>query len=143
MDKIREELIKEILKCFFKTVKTIHCDNTFELKPFNLKNQQIEILFLVGKSKKGISVGDLAKSLNVTNGAITQQVDELVERKLLIRKDDENDRRIVNILLSDLAHEKSKILKDHYFKKVGPMFKDLSEDELKSLSNLIKKVKFN
>ena len=78
--------------------------------------------------------------LGVTPGAITQFVDGLVEKDLVRRSEDPNDRRVLRIKLTELAESDFKQFWKDYFTAVSQIFSALSDEEIKQLIGLLSKV---
>lgn len=61
--------------------------------------------YIFEHNTEDIMLKDIAKSVKVTPGAASQMVDFLVKKGLVVRKQNENDRRAVIISLSDKGKE--------------------------------------
>ena len=131
-----QNLIEEIRHVF----KAIAFSNTFDFGKLKLSRPQIGIILIVAKNKEGITVKDLAQTFGVTSGAITQFVDHLVEKNLVIREEDPNDRRSLKIKLSVSGENRLKKLKKNYFASISPMFDSLNNEEIKQLNLLLSKI---
>ena len=101
----------------------------------------MHLLFTIaGRKEQWISVKELAERSSVTPGAITQFVDTLVERGLVAREGDLNDRRVVRLKLTELAkHQFEKFRKEH-LKSMIKIFDVLNDDEIKQLIKLFTKM---
>lgn len=51
------------------------------------------------------SVSDIGDNLGVTNAAASQMLERLVQQGLILRKEDPNDRRVRQIVLTDKGHQ--------------------------------------
>ena len=134
------EEIAEKMQTLFKSAIQRHV-HQHKFEHIAIGRPHIGILFILGQYKNGISINDLAHKLNVTAGAITQVVDKLVENNLVQRHEDKKDRRILKVKLSDFAKNKFGKFRANYIQEMNTMFKDLSDDELSELVNLLKKIK--
>lgn len=83
---------------------------------------------------------ELAEHLCVTSGAVTQFIDDLVEKKLLIREQDPKDRRSVRVRLSEDNREAFGEFKDHYIQSILPRFDKLTMEEMNTLLQLLEKI---
>jgi MarR family transcriptional regulator, organic hydroperoxide resistance regulator len=111
---------------------------------FGISGEQFHILRMINKGEQ--CMGDLSTDLRVTRPAVTQAVDELVVKGLILRKQDKNDRRIIRLemtpageqLLGQLFAKNRAWLADK-LKDVPP--EDLAElvRALNTLKNHIKK----
>jgi DNA-binding MarR family transcriptional regulator len=100
----------------------------------------MHLLFSIADSKEGISVKDLAEGASVTPGAITQFVDILVEKGLVAREGDPNDRRVVRLKLTDQAKNQFAKFKTEHLASMCRIFDVLSEEEIKQLLSIFTKI---
>lgn len=140
------ERLDELFRCLHQNVhgrhNRMHTRHN-EFMPFSdlkLSRRQIFFLFIVAKSKEGISVKDLARFSRVTSGAVTQFIDILIEKKLVKREADPQDRRALKIKLTDYARSRFDNFKKGYFNSISPAFKNLTTEELNTLFYLLEKV---
>lgn len=83
---------------------------------------------------------ELAERSSVTPGAITQFVDTLVERGLVAREGDPNDRRIVRLKLTELAKNQLEKFRQEHLKSMSTIYEALNDDEIKQLIKLFIKM---
>ncbi len=136
----REELIHSLIESMHSIMKGMHGGQGFPFGEFTLNMPQARILFYVARQMKGLSVKELAETLNVTPGAITQFVDVLVEKGLVTRKEDPSDRRILRIKLTKVAQEKFAGFRRDYFTTASRIFGVLTDKEVSQLSGLLSKL---
>ena len=105
-----------------------------------LSPPQWHLLFAIAGRKEGISMKELAEGASVTPGAITQFVDALVERGLVAREGDPNDRRIVRLKLTELAKNQFEKFRNEHLESMRRVFEVLSDDEIRQLIALITKI---
>jgi MarR family transcriptional regulator, organic hydroperoxide resistance regulator len=82
------------------------------------------------------TVGDLADELNMSSSSAAQFTERLVSDNLIVRENDENDRRIVKLSLTEKGIELDDKMKASCLKKVNEIFKDITEEEFKELLRL-------
>jgi DNA-binding MarR family transcriptional regulator len=150
MEKTRAELsqlaLEKIGNVFKSMHKNIHRDNQHcnpLHRPFadvDLSRREIFFIFIVARSKNGISVKDLARFSQVTSGAVTQFIDSLISKNIVQREVDEQDRRIIRIKLTDFAKSKFENFKHGYFSTISPIFSNLTDQELHTFINLLDKI---
>ena len=136
----RQELLRTLIENLTKTIHSINTGNSFPFGKLMLKKQQIMILFFIYEKKNMTSVKDIATFLNVTPGAITQLVDNLVEKKLVSRGRNVNDGRIINITLTLNTEKQFNKFKNDYLAAASKLFDKLSNQELKQFMKLIEKI---
>lgn len=132
-------LQKQIIQNTFDLIKNI------ELKSYRkgeLSPLQVRTLVFI-QDKGCVKSSDLAKQFNVTPATITAQIDKLVRNGWLDRCDDGNDRRVINITLTEKADKEVDKLVDQTIKRYEWIFKSLSKDEQKTFLNLVVKINQN
>lgn len=100
---------------------------------------QIRTLVFV-KQKECVKPSLLAKEFNVTPATITAQIDKLVENKWLDRCYDEDDRRVVNISLTEKAVKEVDTLIDQTLRRYEWISTPLTKKEQEQLLMLITKI---
>jgi DNA-binding MarR family transcriptional regulator len=76
------------------------------------------------------SAADLARQMCHDAGAVTRLLDQLEGRGLVERVRDTNDRRIVNLVLTEGAQDLAQKLKPKVVKVLNAVLEDFSPDEL-------------
>jgi len=105
-----------------------------------LSPPQAHLLFIIGHKKEGISVKELAEISSVTPGAITQFIDTLVERGLVAREGDPNDRRIVRLKLTEQARNQMEKVRKEHITAMSKVFEALTDEEIQQLTALLVKI---
>ena len=139
MKDTREYLLQKTIEQLFYVMRKVHKEVAPQ-KPV-LSPPQARLAFIIsGFGEEGVSAKDLAERSCVTPGAITQFVDQLIEKGLVKRETDPNDRRIVRLKVTPAAESRMNKLKKDFFSSASQMFDVLSDDELKQLIALLEKV---
>jgi DNA-binding MarR family transcriptional regulator len=135
----RENLLQQLIEGLFSIMKQIHRDagpHDHSLSP-----PQARLIFVMAKyPDKGLSVKELAKIVDITPGAITQFMDVLIKKNLVIREEDADDRRIVRLKLTPEANKQMEKVRHTFLTASIQKFKVLNDDELKQLNDLLAKV---
>jgi DNA-binding MarR family transcriptional regulator len=76
----------------------------------------------------------------VTVSNLTGIVDRLEEKKLVVRKRDENDRRVVHVVLTDKGAKLYKSTIPQFEKSVAEVFAALGKAEQKQLSAILRRL---
>ena len=105
-----------------------------------LSPPHLNLLFAIAHQPKGASVKDLAEFTGVTPGAITQFVDVLVEKGLVMREGDTVDRRVVRLKITPLALGQFEKFRQEHLASFSKVFDVLTEDEIKQLLALMEKI---
>lgn len=91
--------------------------------------------------KKGdISQKDMQDKLHVKSGTISESINKLEKKGLLIRQYDENDRRKRVLHLTEKGKKDVETYTKDYQKEVIQFFDVLSDDEKKELEEILKKL---
>ena len=86
------------------------------------------------------TMGDVAAKLCVSKGAATQILDVLVAKKLVQRRLDQHDRRVVRLQLTTQSQQITDHFQQYMAETVADLFAVLSDAELAQLDQLIDKV---
>jgi MarR family transcriptional regulator, organic hydroperoxide resistance regulator len=138
-DRIREELQQQLLERIFTLMKQLHRGVSHHATL--LSPPQARLAFTIAKyPDKGISVKELAKTAEITPGAITQFVDVLIMKDLVRREEDRNDRRIVRLKLTASGKSQIETLRQEFMASAARKFSVLSTEEIQQLISLLSKV---
>lgn len=143
MNNGRQKIIEEILQTMAKIRGSFHHGHGPLFAEHGVGMPHLKMLFCIGQSPDGISVKELAKNFQITPGAVTQCLDRLIEKGLVERFEDKDDRRIVRIRISIKAKEHFKKMKQFHRKKMDKLFVNLTDEELRQLSNILQKIILN
>jgi len=139
MDNDRKKLIEKIIE----SIHAIKREITLEMHTFfneiSITHPQWIVLHLVKKSKN-INIKDLANLLDITSSAATQIVNGLVNKGLLLRKRNPDDRRTLKIELSEKSKSQFDSIKSKNFKALSSLFDVLDNDELSKYCELNNKI---
>ena len=141
-----------------KTTAEIMADITSELLDFCLNNQE-KIAINLGltvsefktlrllKKDQMISVGDLAKKMNLSNSRLTRIIDGLFLKSIIRRDIGTHDRRVMEIMLTKEGLKITQNLNEQYIKSqqyIVDHFEPGSEkDVLAALMNLSNAIKLS
>jgi MarR family transcriptional regulator, organic hydroperoxide resistance regulator len=94
------ELARMILETFPSIMRKLMHGIHRKVKDSNLNKSQYRTLFLVHYHKES-TMGEISRHMNMEKGSFTGVVDSLIEQGLLKRKQDGQDRRKVNLEISE------------------------------------------
>ena len=136
----RNEFQKLLINILY-TGSWLSLKNAEMLRPYNLTIQQYNVLrILRGQFPKPATINLIIdRMLDKTSNA-SRIVDKLIEKELVTRSLSEDDRRCVDVLITDtglallkeIEHDEMKFLKT---------FSNLTADEAKELNNLLDKLR--
>ena len=107
--------------------------------PINLTSNQFTILQILSTGGK-FQISDLARLLDISNAAISKNIDRLEHLKLVVRQTKPGDRRSLDIIL---LSEGLKILRNYdqiHSTKQELLLEQFSDPEKLALLDLVKKV---
>lgn len=135
---MQEELIQGIVENMAKCQRP----GAGGWQKLGVSHGQASMLYLLAYHGQS-SVKQVSEYLGVSKSAVSQLVDPLVDKDLIIRRPDENDRRIAQLSLSPAGARFLKKLARHKFAGLRTALESLSPDELKSLHRIYKKMAKN
>lgn len=100
---------------------------------------QFYVLATIGYAG-GLPFGEIGAKMMVTVSNLTGIVDRLEVKKLVSRKRDENDRRVVHVVLTDKGAKLYKATIPVFEKSVAEIFATLDAAEQKELSALLRRL---
>lgn len=115
-----------------------------ELKEYGIYEPQYNVLrTLRGAKGRPISVNEILDQMVQRSSNVTRIVDKLAAKELVERTLCSDDRRKMDIVITDKGLELLKILDRKVHALHKPMMKNLSPKEADTLKHLIKKLKGN
>ena len=133
----REMLIGSVTERMGSLIRSIYASQEFQFGKTKVGGQYIRILFFLVRNKEGVSVKQLAETLHVTSGAVTQFIDALVSKRLVTRGEDSVDRRMHRLRLSESAIRDFGDFQRLYNEIVNRAFAPLDDEELRKLAALL------
>ncbi len=137
------ELIQQSLyKLSMKNKHDFSLSNMKEKFP-DLSHQEIRLLvtiFVSSTRNEKISASYLAKTYGVTTAAIMHKLEILEDCGYIIRKQDEMDKRIKYIEISDKLKECTSDLKTYNDKNIENIVKVLGDEDSKTLIRILNKL---
>ena len=110
-----------------------------ELARVDLTPPQFYVLATIGYAGS-LPFGEIGAKMMVTVSNLTGIVDRLEEKKLVTRKRDQNDRRVVHVLLTEKGAKLYKTTIPLFEGSVSQIFSTLDRAQQKELSALLRKL---
>ncbi len=120
---------RELLGIFTKAVQAL----TIQVESFKYKGQQLgQTLFILDyiSRNEGCIMSDIVKELRLTPSTATRQTDQLVDLKLVHRKQSVSDRRKVELSLTTQGKKISRQFLNHRMENIRPILDSLTGQEL-------------
>ena len=132
----REELVQEIIE---NIARCQRFGKTPLWKESGLSHSQVGMLFMLSHYKQ-LQVKQIADYLGITKSAASQLLEPLSQRGLVARQIDPKDRRIAHFKLSPAGVKLLKRINKFKFAGFRSRLENLSDDELKQLAGLSRKM---
>ena len=110
-----------------------------DLEKQGLTPPQFYVLATIGYAG-GLPFGEIGAKMMVTVSNLTGIVDRLEEKKLVLRKRDEHDRRVVRVILTEKGAKLYKSTIPLFEKSVSAIFARVDNRQQKELSGLLRKL---
>jgi DNA-binding MarR family transcriptional regulator len=110
-----------------------------DLEKAGLTPPQFYVLATIGYAG-GLPFGEIGAKMMVTVSNLTGIVDRLEEKKLVMRKRDEHDRRVVHVVLTDKGTKLYKSTIPVFEKSIAQIFARIESPQQKELSTLLRRL---
>jgi DNA-binding MarR family transcriptional regulator len=110
-----------------------------DLEKQGLTPPQFYVLATIGYAG-GLPFGEIGAKMMVTVSNLTGIVDRLEEKKLVSRKRDERDRRVVHVVLTEKGAKLYKTTIPLFEKSISAIFAAVDRTQQKELSALLRKL---
>ena len=131
-DEVVQGIVENLARCQKPAMKAVW-------KDMGLSHAQMSMLYLLHYHKRS-NVKQISEYLGITKSAVTQLMEPLADKKLIDRRTDPADRRIVHLSLSVKGKTTLKKMARHKFAGLRARLKTLSDDELRRLSEICRKL---
>lgn len=141
----RGETLAEDLVLWKKLFRTIEMIRNYNVRSCRIKRSgkdlsmtQMQIIgCVVFSPEQKVRVRDISDELGLTPGAVSQQVEKLVQMDFLDRKADEHDRRAVCITLSENGRELYSDVEVFYSTLFDKIFSGIPKEEFNVFSHIL------
>ena len=113
-----------------------------DLAKLDLTPPQFYVLATIGYAG-GLPFGEIGAKMMVTVSNLTGIVDRLEEKKLVSRKRDSQDRRVVHVVLTEKGAKLYKNTIPLFEKSISQIFSPLDKSQQKELSALLRRLNRN
>jgi DNA-binding MarR family transcriptional regulator len=135
----RNKLVEEVLEDFRTTLRRIFTASRSDMHGNIIPRSQAIVMHIVN-ANPGISVKNVAISLDVSPSAATQLIDALVKDGIMIRRPSEQDHRVVCLELSKEGKLRHRKYRAFQLARLHPILDVLTDEELVELSRLHAKI---
>ena len=135
----REKLLHEATRTYIRTGRLLEGQRLQAWEKMGISLPQLRILFRV-RARSGIDLSRLARGLGISASAASQQVDKLVARGFLGRSEAADDRRRLQLELTDLGRQAVGEISRASHAYIESVLSALSDEELTNLQLLLSRV---
>ncbi|MEZ4520058.1 MAG: MarR family transcriptional regulator [Thermomicrobiales bacterium] len=139
MSDTRDQLLSDVALLFSRSTRVLDPIRLQVWDHLGIALPQLRILFRV-RASPGIDLRGLAAELRISPSAASQQVDKLVERRLLERRPDERDRRRLQLELTDLGTAATRAISGAAIEYVVSLLSEFSDDDLATFHHVLEVV---
>lgn len=132
----RERELHGILRSMMTLSRILGARGRHPFQERGLGRRQMDVLFFVAQAGR-MTVGELARALGVTSGAISQVLDSLRDARLVSVTPDPGDRRTRVVIITPDAAAEIDRFQEEYVRSLEPDFVRLSTAELSELNRLL------
>ena len=123
------ESINTILVHLFNDIWDLEGDAILTGEFEDISNNDMHIIEAIGLGE-GNNMSAIAKKLRITVGSLTTSMNSLVKKKYVVRERSEEDRRIVNIRLTEKGERAYHCHANYHKKMVEAVAEKLDENEI-------------
>lgn len=113
--------------------------DTFDKKKYDITRTQ-QIIMLSLSVSGTLTMSQLAAKINTSNEQATRAVAQLVDRGFIVRMQNPDNRRVINIKLTEEAQVFFHKMKNEILDDLIGKFKDIPDDEMEILSQSLAQV---
>jgi len=136
---MKNDITIELVEMMFKVMRLMKHKMSYTNNLTHLSILQFQaLIFLKQENGKKVTMGDIAEYFHIELPSATSLINILCEQKLVTRKSDENDRRLVIIVLTTQGKTLLERAMSERRQKLEKTLSYLSEKEKKELLNIFK-----
>ena len=127
-----EQCASELMETIHPIMQFLRTEMRKQREP-SLSVPQVRLLGFLSR-QPGVSLSEVAEHLGVTRATASSMTDRLVQRKLVDRSEDPQERRQVMLRLTATGQEQLNQIRNMTRLRIAGLLGKLSTEELKSLS---------
>lgn len=136
----KSEYEKLLINLIF-TTNTVNTQQIQYFKRYDLTQPQYNLLrMLRGSHPKSLSVGDAQSRMVFPNSNVTRIVDKLIRKNLVTRTENKENRRVMNLNITEKGLNLLGVIDEDY-EEVVKLMKKLSIEEINTMNELLTKLR--
>lgn len=138
MDSNIRDVLNQLLVDMFNQILTLE-ENFLKLKGIPLSMSEVHTLEAIAKSV-GKTMSEVAKRLRITQGTLTVNINRLTNKGYVYRVQDESDRRIFRLKLTDKAKQILEVHDIFHEQLIDQLILQISQDDKQVLVDSLSQV---
>ncbi len=127
--KVRKTEIARFLDAWFGVRQFIHAANFNRFQGAGLSATQVMTLNLLPSGDEGISIGELARRMNLKPATVAKTVDSLETRSLITRLRTASDNRVVFVKSTEAGVKLQNAANGHFQAQIETLFRAMLPEE--------------
>lgn len=123
----------DYIRNFLEILPYIHKKILREVKPDLITRQELHLMHMI-KKKSDRPMSEYATKMAISKSNLSKLMQDLIEKGYIVKAQDEQDRRVYNINLTDSGEEFLKTTRTNIEKEVARKFECLSESDIEELN---------
>lgn len=141
---MNRNVIKEIKSLNTCMIKKIFSSCRGDNKKTHPRPLQVEIMdYLLENNNHPIYQKDIEEKLKISKAAVSDVLNSMEQRGIIIKESDENDARKKRIIMTDKAQNTHKVMMEKLDELNDSILNGISDEELKTFYKVISKLKEN
>lgn len=132
MEKSTNRTLDELLVHLFNNVMDIEAEAVITEEFKDITNNDMHIIEAIGNEEPR-RMSAIAKSLNITMGTLTTNMNSLEDKGYIIRERSNRDKRVVLVSLTQKGRKAFFHHRDFHRRMIRSIVRDLEEDEMRVL----------
>jgi DNA-binding MarR family transcriptional regulator len=132
-----KELNDFFVNCFYSILKNE--ENTMTDYADNLSISEVHLIEAISRTKDNNGT-NVSKHLQITLGSLTVAASTLINKGYIIKKRDENDKRISRLYLTEKGKYINEKHNDYHNNMINGILENISDKECEALINALKKI---
>lgn len=130
--------LSDLLVDSFNLVNQIEKNRLKGVKNVDLSISELHVIEAIGSGEQGVSVREIARSLDITMPSVTVATRKLEEKGLVKKVPDKDDKRVVRVVLTPLGRKFD--MAHHYFhvRMIRSILTQLKEEDKPTFMNAIR-----
>lgn len=134
-----DEFQTQVIMTIFHMIGNLRHSGMAALSTVELSYPQVLVLYAL-LEKNTMTIGGLSQHLKISQGVMSRTVDRMVDKGLVDRVRDDEDRRVVLVSLSNAGIDYATKIVTYHVDKLGDQFKKIPKDQRELFLSLLKQI---